>query len=241
MKEAGAPDIIVNECTPFWLADDFFAAMYGDDAYVNSAVYSPTDMGIPMNRPRKCTIVIPGEARAPVFPFSLRLLRQVAFRTLCLRGSVFLQDSKEEIKEFLDEMAARRKLVPRADGRPYPCRQILDPGSGQRLAAFVERATDLDVNADISQTVGFTNAMESLPTLVKNSQPYNLHLPQELFCAQGIPFYVSADGLRGLVPPQLLEVHTDLLKQAKKMAGNGMCVAQVGAALACALLNGLRP
>ena len=198
-----------------------------------------------MNRPRAYSVVTLNELiQKKPYHFGVELLEKVAFCNLMLKGSVFLRASEEEVGEYMNGLAERRSLPERVDGRPYRCLAVMDFGDRQRLQQYVDRlqsknpiSFDWDVNADLAQAPPFGSAHTVLPTIIRNSKIYNLKerrffLPKELLSAHGVHPLVSS-----LVDDRLLQLCEGQPAKATKMIGNSMCIPQVGAVLACTLLN----
>ena len=198
-----------------------------------------------MNRPRAYSIVTLNElTQKKPYRFGVELLQKVAFCNLILKGSVFLTASEEEVGEYMTGLAERRSLPERVDGRPYRCLAVMDFGDRQRLQQYVEMlqskhpiSFDWDINVDLAQAPPFGSAHTVLPTIIRNSKLYNMKekrffLPGELLSAHGVHPLVSS-----LVPDSLLQLCEGHPAKAHKMIGNSMCIPQVGAVLACTLLN----
>ncbi|CAL1151620.1 unnamed protein product [Cladocopium goreaui] len=189
-KTSRSPDAVVNECTPRWPATEFFSEVF-DDAVVETANFSPTDMGIPVNRPRAYSIVTLNElTQKKPYRFGVELLQKVAFCNLILKGSVFLTASEEEVGEYMNGLAERRSLPERVDGRPYRCLAVMDFGDRQRLQQYVEMlqskhpiSFDWDINVDLAQAPPFGSAHTVLPTIIRNSKLYNMK-EKRFFCQE---------------------------------------------------------
>eukprot|EP00435_Cladocopium_sp_Y103_P003618 s3521_g1.t1 len=245
-KISRPPDALVNECTPRWPAQEFFGEVF-DECVVETAVGSRQcgpcfvdSLGVPVNRPRAYSIVTLNELiQKKPYSFGVQLLQRVAFCNLMLKGSVFLTASEEEVSQYMSDLAERRSLPARVDGKPYRCLALMDFGDRNRLQQYVELlqskhpfSFDWDVNVDLAQAPPFGSAHTVLPTIIRNSKLYNIRekrffLPEELLSAHGVHPMVA-----GLIPDPLLRLCETHPSKAQKMIGNSMCIPQVGAVLA---------
>lgn len=131
----------------------------------------------------------------------------------------------------------------------YRTLAVMDTGDRQRLEAHrhilmqkMPSDFDWDVIVDAVQAPGFSTPMDIVPTVIKNSKMYHFRserfmVAKELLCAQGVPVLSTDPSLRAHIQEPLLTLCDDFPKKAKSMLGNAMCVPQVGAVMAAALLN----
>ena len=245
LKYAGGPHIIINENVPSFPSERFFKLAFGNSS-VSSALCSPADLGIPTRRRRKYTVVVPDVAKSSFEPpsFGYDVLLKSAFRSLQLRGSVYLQAPKVDVKQFMDDLAAARMLPPRPAGHTYDCMTVMSTGARVRAHQFLEQlhdAGDADRNVDLAQSPAYSKSMAVVPTLVRNSVIFNLNqkrlfLTGELMAAQGLPMYLDRPMIN--VRPAVWE---KLLNQPdsemRKMLGNSMHLAQIGCCLAVVLCD----
>ena len=244
------PDIIINECVPSFPAEAFFSQVF-PGSVVRSTTFSPVDLGLPVNRLRRYSLIFPKQS-SPVYgmvPWDTQVLSDFAFRKLHLRGSVFFQASPELVKEFMDELAAAKQMPPRHGGKTYACEAVMQSGDKIRMNQYKQKAMEggyhnMDLNIDVAQTVNYGGMLEVLPTFVRNSSIYNFHhkrlmMPLEQLSALGLPFFLADDHpLREAVPLSTLEdIYACEKKPLKSMIGNAMHLAQVGAALLWAFLH----
>ena len=183
------------------------------------------------------------------YAFDKKLLTQIAFCRCVLKGSIYLQASQSDVATFFEELAKRRKMGPRVDGKPYRCFALLECGDRLRLEQYQKCVgekenpiTSWDLNVDLAQAPPFGTAQEFLPTLVRNSRMYNIQagrffLPVELLAAHGIPTLLDDEEIKALVPGPLLHLCETFPKKAGHLIGNSMCAAQVGAVFGAALMN----
>ena len=240
-----APDVIINECVSSWPAEAFFKALF-PEAIVGCSLFSPVDLGIPVHRPRKYTVVIPTSSSALSGQFASwdeKVLTGFACQKLQLGGSVFLSAPESEVKDVLLTMANAKQLPPLPSGKDYAFEVVMPTAQRMRMQQFrhaleESREEDLDINADIAHTPQYTTAMRVLPTIIQNSIMFNfaakrMYLLRELLSAQGIPVYTSDDDpVRELVSPAFMRAISDLrAADLHSMIGNSMCLCQVGAPL----------
>lgn len=145
MKHNGyVPDIIINENVLGWPAETFFQSIFKHDIkWMESFCFSPADLGIPMNRPRKYTIVclsdlvvnpFARQGRAgPIYSFA-----EIAYRTPVCPGSVFLCAPQEEVAKLTSRMAIARHLPPqRMSGKPWQTLAVMGSGYRERASQFL--------------------------------------------------------------------------------------------------------
>ena len=247
----GPPDVIVNECVEEFPAEFFFHTVF-PGSVVMSCVYSPTDFGIPTNRPRRYSLVFPKPTSLLLrhIEFSGSALTAIAFRRLHLKASVYLQAPPEEVKVFCDELANLRGLPARPEGFTYACKAVMPPGDrirmeSQRESLLQSGVADLDYVVDCSQTNNFAHPMQVMPTLLRNSSLFSLRgdrlfLVEELMAAQGLPRYLPDDMMERLWPYRGTHAFLQWMKEKdiRTSLGNAMHVSQIGVALACVFMAG---
>ena len=91
-------------------------------------MYSPLDLGIPARRARKYPLLCPTR-KLLGDSFGHNVLAKCAFWLLQLCGSVYLQASKSDVKQFMDDLAASRMLPARPDGHTYDCMTVMSSGA----------------------------------------------------------------------------------------------------------------
>ena len=96
-------------------------------------VFTPTDLGIPIDRSRKYIICVLKQCAFMTRAFSKDEFSRWAFRQLNLKGEVFFQSRERERSEIKAEMAATRLLPATLNGKPWRWRALLTPGDNQRL------------------------------------------------------------------------------------------------------------
>lgn len=137
------PDVIINECVPSFPAEVFFSQVF-PGAVVRSTTFSPVDLGMPVNRLRRYTLVFPKQA-SPLFgqvPWDAQILSDFAFRRLHLKGSVYFQAPPELVKEFMDELAEAKKMPPRHGGKTYACEAVMPSGDKIRMNQYKQKAME---------------------------------------------------------------------------------------------------
>ena len=239
------PHLILNENVDSFDAESFFKLVM-PEAQFFTACFSPVDLGIPTNRPRKYSVIClrPESPLMNKINYSPSLLAKVCFRRLHLTGSVYLQAPGETVKEFMDKLAALRGLPPRVEGKSYPCKHVMQPGNKIRMEQFREKVVDdghpdFDFCVDTTQTVSFGSLSRVMPTILRNSQIYSLRgdrlfVMQELMAAQGIPRFFADDSTVHALPDMdwLRDMDSLDMRKAKGLLGNTMCLCQVGSVMA---------
>ena len=109
-------------------------------------------------------------------PLTKETLAAVAFRTLEVTGSVFLNAGQEKVEAFIQGLADARKLPARSDGRPRWCKMVMDVADKTRTEAFRAELRErglgpkADFFADVVQTVQFGSVAHYIPTVMRNSR-----------------------------------------------------------------------
>ena len=187
------------------------------------------------------------------YKFNAETLQRVAFRTLEIKGSVFLRADAAAVDSFVGKLAERRKVQPRGSGKQYKCIAVMDSGDRIRIEAYRQEliksmpegaleSFDWDKTVDATQAPPFGKAQDFLPTIIKNSHMYNFKaerffLPQELLCAQGIPMASDDARYKQGIPAPLLTLCELFPEKSMSMIGNSMHLCQVGTAFGIALMN----
>ena len=153
LKFQGAPDCVVNECTPGWPAESFWRMVF-PSATVMSKTFSPCDQGVPCHRLRKYSVVWPspglaGSRARMLAPLSLDTLKAIAFRKLMCCGSVFGCAPATMVQAFLNELAAAKGLPARGGEKCYSCKVVMVSGDRLRLEKYLGSLQgEDDVNID---------------------------------------------------------------------------------------------
>ena len=136
LKAGGqSPDAVINENTPAWPAEKLWHLVW-PSCVVMSETFSPCDMGVPCNRVRRYTVVLPQQGRLKTMaPLDLETLSAMAFRQLRCTGSVFACAPQPLVKQRMDELAAAKALQPRPPGKCRDCKSVLASGDRVRLDA----------------------------------------------------------------------------------------------------------
>ena len=86
------------------------------------------------------------------------------YRRLNLTGAVYLQAPQQSITEFMNELAAAKKMPPRDNRRPYGCEGVMASGGCLQMLQHRETAEqcvfpDFDVNVYVTQNPSFCSLM----------------------------------------------------------------------------------
>ena len=209
-------------------------------------VFSPIDLGLPVNRSRRYTLVFPSPA-SPLYGkvlFNKDFFQPLVFRRLLLKGSVYLKAPQNLVDGLVDQMAEAKGLPPRPPGHHYGFQAAMPTGERMRMLTHLEKVQetmlcDLDVNAEIAQNPGYSKSMSIVPTLVRNSVIYNFQadrefLVLELLASQGLPYFLPDEHpfTREMPGEFLNELAKIPDRKLKCICGNAMNMAQVGSVIA---------
>ena len=250
---AARPTFIVNECTPAFEAF-LFRFLFKSYGFFTSVI-CPTDFGVPSSRPRRYTWLWDSEHVEPIAAIDVDLLGSLCFAKLEIDGSVFLRATEEQVKSFLDTLAAARGIPPRVDGRKFSCRQVLTFSNRQRLQIFEKIIAnnpkyspsgasglpcfffDITQNGDKREHI-----VSQVPCLLRRSLIWctavrRLMVPIEQMLVQGLPLLLPPDCEFAAWAPWSQE-YIDAMATSviRSMTGNSMSLPVVGRVLLMLLL-----
>lgn len=220
-------DITIIECTPAFSQANV-AQLLGPQFCVQSATFSPTDLGHPASRSRKYTVALYRDRRiwAHGKTLTTRALLAEFGRSMQVTGSIYLSATPAaDIHGEIAKMAARRHMPERdGQGRRWPMRLTLPLGAERRLRSHELKISDpsADWFCYVCQSEGYGRCSPHVPALLRKSQVWSMKhkrllLPMEH--ARVMNMRLTA-GLKSL---------TD--NQVRSVAGNAMHGTALGAVL----------
>ena len=250
------PAIVVHECTPSF--DVEIMLRFFQDGYVGSSlVFSPLDLGIPCNRPRRYTVLLRKDLSSSPSPrvtlFSEETFLQLVGARVASCAAMFLRATAEEVRELLQHMADQRHVVLPHDMSlsSVSASALLSPWHRQNLQKYksalngnaeFEGATEIIV--DLSQDADERSRMSRvMPCLLRRSLLYAVKArrpltPSEWFCVQCLPISLPADNNFASFVPWLPHMLRSLSRnQVQQLAGNSMVLPAMGSVLLAALLS----
>jgi hypothetical protein len=203
------PDVVLHECTPTFDVEGL-AVVFGAIYVILSFVFCPAELGLPMRRRRRYTLMVHKTRRFIPFAIDQMLFSALFFRQQMVDGHIYWDNTPDEVvQQFVVIEAAAMHLPPTdADGNPWPCRSILHQGYLQRLLGY-ERSCRLRGRAlrfivNIHQTCKFSRAISKyVPTLLtKTSHIWSmvhrrLLAPIEFLVVMGIPVFREGPAVIG--------------------------------------------
>lgn len=220
------PAFLIQECTRLFDVVGF-KMIVQDMFYVQNAVFSPTDLGIPSHRQRSYCLRTNKKDIVVRIPFELSCLREHFFRRLDADARIYFRAPTSLQKVRLLELQRLRQIEPSSSqGEELNFRDLLAAGDRTRLDCYEVASKELDlpfVCVNITQNVGTVSTMDgSCPALLRRSvvwglqldsgRPSNCPVPEEQrvdrlllwyesLAAQGIPVLLrSTDDMTRYVP-----------------------------------------
>ena len=217
------PTVIVHECVPsFDIAHlvTVFGALY----LIRSLVICPSDLGVPVRRKRRWTILVLRSALRPLLAFDADGFGMLFFRRAILDGHALFSAPARIIADFCTLLAARKGLPPtQGDGQQWPIRMLLTSTQEARLREYEKackstRRSRTKYIYNIMQTPLFGRSWSTqIPTLLtKTSLIWSMKMdrcmvPIEHLLCQGIdalspvcPFSVARLAQAGELSPRAI-------------------------------------
>lgn len=241
-----APHVVIHECTSDF--DITYLTIILGAAYtISSIVFSPKDLGFPSSRPRRYTMMVHRSLVHQCIPYSLEDFRSLFFRSCIATGHMFWDAPAEILTAFAAKLAKKRGLPStQANGEAWPFRDVLSQSMLARLLAYErlvkKRKRHPHYIVNLLQNAMFMNCLSEItPTLLTQTsalwsmKKQRLLAPAEHLVVQGIPLFdARTDSDRFAV--ELMRKEGKLTDaQVVSLAGNGMSLIAVGAALLFAL------
>ena len=255
------PHIIIHECVARFDYTEL-ANILGPSYSVESVVFNPTNMGLPVLRRRRytiCRLVDGPSAIEPVRRFTNQHFKEVAFRNMMVDARVFFQAAAEEQCRVMQHLASRRHVsLEWCLSAKCSWSTLLSTGTYNRLASWARHAAErFGLGAgetlpfmvlNISQNPEFAKTLTNIvPALLRSSQlivatpsfAWRPAVPEELLAVQGLPVYapqvhVHSPQTRAMLT--LLQSGEFSQQVYRSMIGNSMHHAAVGAVALYALL-----
>lgn len=236
------PHAIVAECVPAFDApalQKFLVQAGADVPYsFDSIVFGPDTLGIPASRDRRYSVFLQKDVTSN---FNAQDFKNAVAAEMQVDGRIFMRATRDQVKAFLDKLAASRQIPPRPDGKSFACQAVLSPSDRLRLQKCIDKAASLGPRPlfiDVKQSVGQLRvSFNNMPCLMRESSIYEVTsarilLPIEELCVQCIPLTLPRSSEFAQLSPwtmDFLETLSD--KEIKSMAGNSMILPVVGSVL----------
>lgn len=248
------PHVVVQECTSDF-DSDMFSDLMGEDYWVRSVVTNPSEQGHACTRPRKYSILVRRTA-LQLPPWGHDDYMGIAGDGLFGDASMYFMAKGATLDAYKKKLARQRHLPTTIQGFPVPWVQLISCSCKRRLMKYLamvkrtqlKKKTSCFLVADLQQEPKFFGeARPRIPSLLRASNLYGWcaqegiagrHsrplLPSEYLMVQALPVHMREH-------PQFRHMSAafqreDILASlgdsaVRQLAGNGMNVAQVGAAL----------
>ena len=241
---ASLPDIVIEECVPGLDTSVWRRVVHKVYAY-HVMKNSPIDQGVPMLRPRMLGLNTLRRRLDIVHTLDSGMFENLFTRSVETHGDVFLQASEAERQAEMSRVVGRRKHIANGTVSLENLVECLAPGTACRLEGYQmlgQQGRKLTLPCLIANAGQDFSERESLncfvPTLLRESvlvcirsklhgiqdgSKSVLYLGNEHMAAMGWPVYqnnvvnVLRDVLPGLSDPC-----------KRSVAGNGLCVSQLG-------------
>ena len=183
------PTFIVNECTPAWPSQSFFAGIMPQQYRVMTRNVSPTDLGIPSRRPRLYSAACLCSSTCELAPLD-ELFMPALRRSVQMDAGIFFRAPPQVQQDFVKVLLKSHGMVV-AGGAELKLQgfSALTFSNRQRLSGYkvlygqaCESGQGDGYLCDISQNSYFVRHLHSvMPTLIKASMIYNMKV-QRLLC-----------------------------------------------------------
>ena len=236
------PAIIVHECTPEF---DFqqLIIIFGSFYLIRSCIFSPTDLGLPMSRPRRYTIMMLRCTFQPLLSFDVDGFGSLFFRSLRLTGHVLWQAPQQMVNAHISKLAEKAFLPSlQADGSPWPIRVVLSQAVDHRIECYekmcrrARRRMKYIVN--LRQTPQWCNGWsEAVPTLLTSTSYLwsmvegRVLLPIEHLGVQGLDCFNNCPSLPECPVVRLALSGALTPREVMHLAGNSFNIAAVTSVL----------
>ena len=237
------PDVISHECVkafPIWVLESFFGRDYIMHTFESM---SPVTRGFPSTRERRYTFFFHKESVR--FLGSSQEFEAMFDKECVLPGSVYFNDSEENVKQEFHDLAAGRKVNPECMYYKMDWKELYAPGALARLDAAVKsNRCDLDASEDIVVDVDRIAAWgHRFPSMATHgfwySTKHNRHMtPRETLCVAGIPAVPEAMKFLDLPWKKALDLLSP--SEVKALAGNTMHMVVATQLLAYVIANTLK-
>ena len=232
------PVIIIAECTTLFDHETFAAAVACHYTLV-SLVFSPTDVGMPVERIRKYMVLRRTTVCKSLMDFTPEGFGRVFFRQVKINGDVFYRAPAEMVEQLVAAMAKRMHL-PAMPGRPWQWLQVAAQGTKARLEKALEhiqvksQGRQLEaLHLDVAQNIKFTAPTPFIPALLPNSIIYSTQFKRVMLAYEhmevmGMGVFVDTDD-ETKCPFKELVMHESVKpKMIAQWAGNSMAASAVG-------------
>ena len=160
-------------------SSEFWPRILCEDIPTFPLTFSPTDLGMPVQRPRQYVHVRLCKDGREDFPFNLENFSAVAYCSVEAHGSIYLRADPDMVRRCMGLLAAQRCLPPREGVQRYSCRMVMDTADCIRMEGYRQHAIDMGMedrhelisNVRQSHTF-FTSLSTRVPTLMRKSQVY---------------------------------------------------------------------
>ena len=246
---AGNYDFGIIECTQL-LDVAVLQTFLGEIYDIQSCVFSPTMLGVPVSRHRFYADFVRKEkgllkwTNGPSASFGYHL--QQCFGCPCsLQGSIYFDAEPPALRKDMFSKIAIKKGYPSLapGGKPWHFKDVACSGSNKRVAGFLsdimksieagKRKGD-DWSFNIAQTIGHTTVSTNIPALLTGSVVYNTKWhtvlsPLSHFVVQGIPMWHHENFPHGRPLQDTLKELPDTVM--KRMCGMSFHMSQLHASL----------
>eukprot|EP00971_Amphidinium_carterae_P342037 6481169-Amphidinium_carterae.2 len=249
------PRIVVHECVLGFQESVLAQALNftGDPQYhVQSVVFSPHEMGIPVHRNRRYTLCTLRPSLTICRPFTRASLQELAFRSLLLTAEIFLNAPEDELLALKESMAVANNLPPNFQGVEWRWRSVLSAGDKGRLLEALQHGFLSNAGVgllSLSQTAAYQCKNSWIaPTLLRSSKLFRafqepsryerMVVGSEYYALQMLPVFLPEAHPAAKYLSQQMLVDSDAIKtvsQARALCGNAMNVAAIGSVLIYAL------
>jgi hypothetical protein len=211
------PDFIIQECTVNF-DESILHTIFGDEYDVRFTSLSPVDFGIPASGRRKWSVCVRRSRWSVEVGMDSAAFQQIFFRTMQTYGDIFFQSPEDDVRNFANFLAKKRKLEKLDPNEPIDWSKLLTVTECMNLESYQRIARDTPdkpvLVANLSQKPHMMfSMMPEVPRLMTHSSllylvksPGSLSSEDDLDSAAELVAAAAAKPLSCMTPKESLAV-----------------------------------
>jgi hypothetical protein len=222
--------------------------LFGEKYNIQSFCFSPVDLGVPSNRPRRYSILILKSLFVARLSYDAAGFGGLFFQRTIMDGHIYWFTSRDEVGAYTRSMAEKKHLPDsKPDSQSWSMRDVLPEAEYQQLLGYERRCMKkrgrLELIVNLGQNFTFDKSSTTIcPSLLTRTSTLwsmraeRLLLPLEHLCVMGIPAMEALAEIHPMHPAERLFRSGQLsIGQLKRLVGNAMHQISIGSVLLFAL------